>query len=78
MKNCKCILGKPCQIWKSCGNQTAGASALKFCMKKCICAFRSYEAEFINMNTLSIIKVSFITVVFDDRVARKQMKMINI
>ena len=26
--------GKSCQIWKSCGNQTAGGSALKFCMKK--------------------------------------------
>ena len=33
-----------------------------------LCAFRWYKAEFLIMNTLSIIKVSFVTVVFDDRV----------
>ena len=31
-------------------------------------AFRWYKAEFLNIDTLSVIKISFVTVVFDDRV----------
>ena len=34
-----------------------------------LCAFRWYNADFLIMNTLGAIKVSFITVVFDDRVS---------
>ena len=33
-----------------------------------LCAFRWYKAEFLNIDTLSVIKISFVTVVFDDRV----------
>ena len=33
-----------------------------------LCAFRWYKAEFLNIDTLSVIKISFVTVVFDERV----------
>ena len=35
-----------------------------------LCAFRWYKAKFFNMNTLSIMKVSFVTVVIDDRAVK--------
>ena len=37
-------------------------------------AFGEYKTEFFNIDTLSIIKISFVTVVFDDRVFGKKYK----
>ena len=42
-----------------------------------LCAFWWYKAEFLIMNTLSAIKVSFVTVVLDDRVCFFYKELMN-